>query len=58
MKWRGIAKERERERVKGRGIERKRERESERKNIERKRRFLLQFLVKSPERRNNAQTTA
>ena len=31
-----------RERVKGRGIER----ESERKKIERKRRFLLQFLVK------------
>ena len=32
------------ERVKGRGIER----ESERKKIERKRRFLLQLLVKFP----------
>ena len=37
-----------RERVKGRGIER----ESERKKIERKRRFLLQLLVKYPERRS------
>ena len=35
-------------RVKGRGIER----ESERKKLERKRRFLLQFLVKYPERRS------
>ena len=40
-----------RERVKGRGIER----ESERKKIERKRRFLLQFLVKYPERRSGKQ---
>ena len=39
-----------RERVKGRGIER----ESERKKIE-KRRFLLQFLVKYPERRSGKQ---
>ena len=35
-----------RKRVKGRGIERK----SERKKIERKRRFLLQFLLKYPKR--------
>ena len=40
-----------RERVKGRGIER----ESERKKIERKRRFILQFLVKYPERRSGKQ---
>ena len=40
--------ERDTERVKGRGIER----ESERKKIERKRRFLLQFLIKYPERRS------
>ena len=33
--------------MKGRGIER----ESERKNIKRKRRFLLQFLVKYTERK-------
>ena len=43
-----------RERVKG--IKRERvkgiERESKRKKIERKRRFLLQFLVKYPERRS------
>ena len=31
------------------------ERESERKKIERKRRFLLQFLLKSPERRSGKQ---
>ena len=37
--------------VKGRGIER----ESERKKIERKRRFLLQFLVKYPERQSGKQ---
>ena len=37
-----------RERVKGRGIER----ESKRKKIERKRRFLLHFLVKYPEWRS------
>ena len=42
---------RERERVKGRVIER----ESERKKIERKRRFLLQILVKYPERRSGKQ---
>ena len=47
MKGRGI----EIERVKGRGIER----ESEMKKIERKRRFLLQFLVKYPERRTGKQ---
>ena len=40
-----------RERVKGRGIER----ESERKKIERKRIFLLQFFVKYPERRSGKQ---
>ena len=40
-----------RERVKGRGIKR----ESERKKIKRKRRFLLQFLVKYPERRSGKQ---
>ena len=40
-----------RERVKGKGIER----ESERKKIERKRRFLLHFLVKYPERRSGKQ---
>ena len=40
-----------RERVKGRGIER----ESERMKIERKRRFLLQFLVKYPEQRSGKQ---
>ena len=40
-----------REKVKGRGIER----ESERKKIERKRRFLLQFLVKYTERRSGKQ---
>ena len=40
-----------RERVKGRGIER----ESERKKIERKRRFLLKFLVKYHERRSGKQ---
>ena len=48
MKERGIERERERER----------ERESEREKIERKRRFLLYFLRKSPERRNKALTTA
>ena len=37
-----------RERVKGRGIER----ESEKKKMERKKRFLLKFLVKYPERRS------
>ena len=42
----------EREREKG---ERDIERESERKKIERKRRFLLQFLVKHPERRSDKQ---
>ena len=41
---------RERE-VKGRGIER----ESERKKIERKRRFLLQFFVKYPKQRSGEQ---
>ena len=40
-----------RERVKGRGIER----ESERKKIERKKRFLLQFLVKYAERHSGKQ---
>ena len=40
-----------RDRVKGRGIER----ESEWKKIERKRRFLLKFLVKYPERRSDKQ---
>ena len=44
-------KEINRESVKGRGIER----ESERKKIERKRRFLLKFLVKHPERRSGKQ---
>ena len=44
----------ERERVKGRGIER----ESEREKIERKRRFLLQFLAKSPEWQNKVLATA
>ena len=34
--------------------ERHRERSSEREKIERKRRFLIQFLVKSPERQNKA----
>ena len=41
MKGRGIVRESERERH--------RERESEREKIERRRRFLLQFLVKSRE---------
>jgi hypothetical protein len=56
VKARGI----ERERVKGRGIEREsdigrhRERESEREKIERNRRFILQFLVKSTKRRIKA----
>ena len=49
----------EREGVKGiereREMERHRESESERKKIERKRRFLLLFLVKSPERRSSKQ---
>ena len=40
-----------RERVKGRDIER----ESERKKIDRKRRFLLQYLVKYPEQRSGKQ---
>ena len=40
-----------RERVKGKGIER----ESKRKKIERKRRFLLQFPKKYPERRSGKQ---
>ena len=40
-----------RERVKGRGIER----ESKRKKIERKRRFLVQFPKKYPERRSGKQ---
>ena len=40
-----------RERVKGRGIER----ESERKKLERKRRSILKFLVKYPERRSGKQ---
>ena len=40
-----------RERVKGGGIER----EGERKKIERKRKFVLQFLVKYAERRSGKQ---
>ena len=44
-------RDKERERVKGRGIER----ESVRKKIERKRRFILQILVKYPERRSGKQ---
>ena len=48
-------KERESERERHRESERERHRESERKKIERKRRFLLQFLVKYPERRSGKQ---
>jgi hypothetical protein len=47
----GIERERESE-LKGIERERERERESERKKIERMRIFLLQFLVKYPERRS------